>query len=187
MKNLYFIAILPPEKISQDARNFQQQAADLFHSRRALRNPPHITLIPPFHLPQKGPFAKPQTLKKRLKAFAERPDIRALFSNLQIELEDFGFFPPRVIFIRVKNNPNLNKIQAELQKSTADLTGFTPEKKRPFRPHLTIAYRDLRREVFPPAKRHFEKLHYRATFPAQNLTLLIHKDGQWVADNTREQ
>ncbi|HHJ49665.1 MAG TPA: 2'-5' RNA ligase family protein [Phaeodactylibacter sp.] len=186
MTNLYFIAILTPEKITKDIRHFQQQAANLFHSRRALRNPPHITLIPPFRFPRKKASAADfatarQRLQKRLTEFAERQDIRQILGHLHIELHDFGFFPPRVIFVRVKENPELNRLQAALQKATSDLTGFPPVPKRPFHPHLTIAYRDLDEALFPKARRHFEALRYRASFPAPQLTLLKHENGRWVS------
>ena len=46
----YYIAVLPKGEVEKKIRNYQKIMADRFSSERALRNAPHITLMPPFDL-----------------------------------------------------------------------------------------------------------------------------------------
>ncbi len=184
MSKLYFVAFLLPPKQAEELRSFQWQAAELFHSKRALRNPPHITLLPPFRFPSgKHPRLQEdeaeKSLIKRLQTFAERPSTKEILSRLKIRLEDFGFFAPRVVFVNVYPDKALLQLQADLQKATAELTGFPETPHRPFHPHVTVAYRDLSKEQFPRAKRHFEKLSYRTSFKAEAFHLLKHENRRW--------
>ncbi len=184
MSKLYFVAFLLPPKQAEELRAFQRQAAELFHSKRALRNPPHITLLPPFRFPS-GKFSPAQkgkaqtSLIKRLQTFAERPSTQKLLNQLELHLHDFGFFAPRVVFVKVKPDKALLQLQAELQKATAEFTGFPAIPTRPFHPHVTVAYRDLSKEQFPRAKRHFEKLSYQADFKPKTFQLLRHQNRNW--------
>ncbi len=50
--SLFFIAVLPPKEIQAEVTRFKEYAAGHFHSSRALRSPPHITLISPFQWPE---------------------------------------------------------------------------------------------------------------------------------------
>ena len=47
-KSLYFIAIIPPEKIRREIEELKKKISVAFNTKRALNSPPHITLIPPF-------------------------------------------------------------------------------------------------------------------------------------------
>ncbi len=178
---LYFIACLLPDEIAADIRHFQQTAAQRFHSRRALRNPVHITLIPPFRFPNtKNKNAKPEILLQRLKTFFQKNKTLHLYTKIHLQINGFAAFPPRVIFAEVLPNEHLTKLQASLQKATSDLTGLpSTVSKRPFHPHITIAYRDLRENVFPSALRYFQAQPYQAEFDLKHVSLLIHQNKKW--------
>lgn len=52
-------------------------------------------------------------------------------------------------------------------------------KNRGFNPHITLAFRDLKREAFKEAWPEFEKATYDKSFEVQSLVLLKHDGEKW--------
>jgi len=168
-KQLLFIAILPGEPIASAITEFKEYAARHFQSGRALRSPPHITLIPPFWwLP-----AERGLLDETLSDFCQRQ------SPFDVQLCGFDCFAPRVIFVAVAPNPDLTGLEAGLKHHLYLEAGLPARDKRPFHPHLTVAFKDLRDSVFPSAWEYFSVLPYESTFQAKRLTLLQYRGKRW--------
>ncbi len=168
-KQLCFIAVLPGEPIAAEVTRFKQYAADHFRSARALRSPPHITLIPPFWWP-------PADRGRLDGALADFCRDRLSFS---VQLSGFDRFSPRVIFVAVQPNPALAKLQAALQDCLEKSLDLPARDRRPFHPHLTVAFKDLRRSVFPEAWRYFSEQAYERSFEVEELVLLRHREQAW--------
>ncbi len=166
---LFFIAILPDASIQKEVTAFKQYCAKHFNASHSLTSPPHITLIPPFP----WSMGNLQKLGDALEDFAARQQ------PFPISLENFGAFPPRVIFVEIKPNQQLEALQASLAKHLEITIGLKKEDDRPFNPHLTIAHRDLQRRIFPDAWAHFSTEEYQRTFQADHLTLLRHTQRKW--------
>lgn len=47
MSSLYFLAVIPPEPVFSEVMAFKKEMSERFSSSRALKSPPHITLLPP--------------------------------------------------------------------------------------------------------------------------------------------
>jgi len=168
---LYFLAILPNAAIQAEVTAFKQYAREHFRSGRALRSPPHITLIPPFRWKKEesnliDPYA-------RFALAADHPAI-------SIALRDFDVFPPRVIFVHVESNPRLMAFQNELERFTREQLGLGREDRFPFHPHMTVAFKDLSRPKYREAWAYFSKQTYRRTFTACALSLLRNGPGGWT-------
>ena len=136
-ESLYFIAILPPKKIQEEITSFKQIIADRFESTHAFNAPPHITLHMPFRLKK----------KKEDKLLHCIDDIRNQMSSLSIQLDGFDFFEPRVVFVNVIPSEKLNNLQGkvvELVKKKLKIYNAN-YKERPFHPHITIGFRDLKK------------------------------------------
>jgi 2'-5' RNA ligase len=166
---LFFIALLPDEKVRREITGFKKDCARLFQARHALTSPPHITLIPPFLLRQ-------QQLDKLGDALGDFAASQAPFS---VYLQDFDAFPPRVIYVGVLPNDHLTALQLALEKYLETSFGLKKERPRGFHPHVTIAHRDLDRRQFQPAWEHFSNIEYRRTFLADSIALLEHARGRW--------
>lgn len=166
---LWFIAIIPPADIAAEVTAFKEYAAGHFHSRHALRSPSHITLIPPFRFSLK----RLRALQQHLRDFAES---RLPF---ELELRDFDCFAPRVIFVKVEAEPELDLLQSDLQKSLQAEVGLRPNDERSFHPHMTVAFKDLDRGTFPVAWAHFQEQRFHRRFPVRALVLLTHQAGGW--------
>lgn len=175
MSSLYFIALLPPPDIQAEVTAFKAYAAEHFQSRRALNSPPHITLIPPFRFEE----APARALRADLDAWQrEQPPFT-------VQLDGFAAFPPRVIYVDIRPNEQLARYQQALADWLAaqyDISGSSPHG---FHPHMTVAFKDLKRRQFPAAWSYFQALPYQRQFVVERLYLLGWVAGRWqVQDGT---
>jgi len=172
----FFIALLPPPAVRDHATRVKAYFRDRYHSKAALRSPPHITLQPPF----KWPDAERDRLYSALSDFAPQR------SPVPVTLSGFGAFPPRVIFLAVEHTPDLMALQQDLSRHLAKTLEVVDPKahSRPFRPHLTVAFRDLKPAAFRRAWPEFEHRDARFDFTVRELTLLVHTEQAWEVHQT---
>lgn len=170
-KKLYFIAVIPPEPVLSDAAKWKQHFADTYHSKAALKSPPHITLHMPFKWREDREDRIFETVEKSL----------AGYQSFELALHGFGAFKPRVIFIHIADNEPLNIIHDSIKKHVkTELNIFNADHKdRGFNPHLTLAFRDLKKSMFFQAWKEFENKNYEATFLVDAVTLLKHNGKSW--------
>lgn len=169
--NRFFIALLPPPDIQAQVNAIKQQFSDRYHSRAALRSPPHITLQPPFELRA----ANLPVLKQCLSTFANHR------KPVPVNLSGFAAFPPRVIYINVLKTQELLILQPDLMaylETTLEIVDPV-SKSRPFSPHMTVAFRDLTRQNFKTAWLEFQQQTFQFEFTANYLTLLLHDGKRW--------
>ncbi|NJP12624.1 MAG: 2'-5' RNA ligase family protein [Leptolyngbyaceae cyanobacterium RU_5_1] len=167
----FFIALLPPQAVQDNANQIKQHFADCYDSRAAQKSPPHITLQPPFDW-----LAEDMAiLKHPLSEFALNQ------APVPISLEGFAAFPPRVIYINVLKTAQLLRVQQELMELMETRLGIVDPKSkaRPFAPHMTVAFRDLTRQNFKLAWQEFQSRSLQAEFIVARLTLLIHDGQRW--------
>ncbi|MBH8577531.1 2'-5' RNA ligase family protein [Nostocaceae cyanobacterium CENA369] len=167
----FFIALLPPQDIQEYANQIKQYFAENYASRHAQKSPPHVTLQPPFEWVDNNV----SVLEASLSEFASKQ------KSLPMTLSGFAAFPPRVIYIDVVKTPELLSLQADLMNHLEASLGIVDEvgKKRPFAPHMTVAFRDLTRQNFKAAWPEFENRQLYFEFTADKLTLLIHDGRRW--------
>ncbi|MEQ9466987.1 MAG: 2'-5' RNA ligase family protein [Ekhidna sp.] len=171
MESLYFIAIVPPADIQDEITKLKHEVADKYDSKHALRSPPHITLHMPFKWKDKRFFELEGVMKK----------LNDGLNPFRTELKGFDFFEPRVVFVNVVDNEDLN----QLQKQVVDLCRKELKldnanyKNRPFHPHVTIAFRDLKKPIFYEAKKEFELRKVGFEFRVEKVALLKHDGMKW--------
>lgn len=167
----YFIALIPPEPVFSKIRTLKEEIRNRFNSKAALRSPPHITLHMPFSFREDREECICQTLD----------DFAASQQPFRLDHHGFGAFEPRVIFVNVslpaelsnlKNNL-VRKVRQELKLNNADY------KDQGFHPHMTIAFRDLKKPAFYEAWKHFEHQPFEEGWCCESLSLLKHDDRQW--------
>lgn len=169
--SLYFLAIIPPEPIRSQVRQFKEYITANYGSKASLRSPPHITLYMPFRFSNK----REEQLTGKLESFTQN------LETTEISLDNFGCFPPKIIYIQVAENPDLNNIQSQLDSFLRRELGVFNDLRgtRPFRPHVTIAFRDLKKSAFKDAWSEFSSKNYTGKFLCQNITLLKHNGKYW--------
>ena len=174
LKALYYIAVVLPSPQADTVKTLQNRVHTEYHSRAALRSPPHITLQAPFRLA----LDQVGVLKQVLTEFASS------YSPVSIELDGFGCFPPRVVFVRVIENQALSLIQHDLIKTMTEnqMVGSGEQGSRAFHPHITIAFRDLIQRHFRSLWGEVEHKSFVGRFTAGGITLLRHNGKIWTAE-----
>lgn len=167
----YFLAIVPEKPLYDEIHAIKEAIGLAYHTRGALRSPAHITL----HMPFLWNEAKEEKLSLLLGDFAEK------HKPVSLTLNGFASFPPRVVFIAVEENPDLVILQHELFKfCKMRLNLFNANyQDRPFHPHITLAFRDLRKDQFKILWREMEHKPFHASFVADKIALLKHDGQRW--------
>lgn len=166
----YFIAIVPPQPILGEVLAIKQYVASQYHSKGALRSPAHITL----HMPFECEEDKEQRLT----------DCLGLFKFVQpvsIELKNYGCFEPRVIYVDVASNAVLQSLQHDLVQHVKTRLHLLNQANslRGFHPHLTVAFRDLKKPQFYKAWEEFRERTFSAQFDCKSICLLKLNDAGW--------
>lgn len=170
-ENLYFIAIIPPEPVYGEALALKHHFKDQHKSKAALNSPPHITL----HMPFKWKERKEAELITSLEAFSIKEN------SFELKLNNFSAFEPRVIFIDVIKDEKLELFQKQLKLfCKAELNLFNADYKEfAYHPHLTLAFRDLKKPEFYKAWGEFKERKFEATFGVDTIALLKHDGKEW--------
>lgn len=166
---LFFVAIVIPEPIAVEIREFQEYASTHFASSAALRSPPHTTLV--------APFAVPEERRKLL--FETLEEQSHLSEPIEILLDGFGAFGKRVIYVNVSENSLLTELSGETAMKLSQAQFKIREEARPFHPHVTIAFKDLSEGMFANAWAYFQPIQWRRMFTARRIHLLEHLQGKW--------
>jgi 2'-5' RNA ligase len=167
----FFIAILPPPEVTAAARKLQEDFSITYNTKAALRSPPHITL----HMPFNWKESKEGDLKSRLAQFF------AAITPFKVSIDGFGAFPPRVIFMNVVASKELIQAQQELSRYcrlNLGLFNANPH-DQPYHPHLTLAFRDLKKPAFKLAWEERKDSSYTAKFDVITAWLLRHDGREW--------
>lgn len=169
---LYFIALVPEGELYEEMMSLKNGIAIKYGSKAALKSPPHITLYMPFKWKE----------EKEKKLFDVLEEFSRIHEPVIVELKDFGSFKPRVIYIHVEDNESLNVIQKELIRALKTNLKIIDKgfEERPFRPHMTIAFRDLKKPMFFKAwEEEFKDKKFSASFTAHSIVLLKHNGKSW--------
>ena len=169
----FFIALVPPPEIQAAVNDIKHHFKDQYGSRKALNSPPHITLQAPFEWSNNR---KLDELTEELRKFAEKRE------RFEITLQNFGAFPPKVIYIDVVQSTELMTLQQDLSVFMESTYGLIDRRYPNFCPHMTVAFRDLTKVAFKQAWPEFEQETIEFNFQSEALTLLRHNGQQWQID-----
>lgn len=171
----YFIAIVPPEPLLSEIQKLKNEVYERYNSKGALRSPGHITL----HMPFSWREENENNLLKTLQSFCFR-------QTFQISLSRYSCFEPKVLFIDVKENDLLVQLQKELVSYVKrNLQLFNQaDDRRGFHPHITIAFRDLKKVMFYKLWDEYEYRQFEATFECKDFCLLKQINDKWEVYKT---
>ena len=169
--SLYFIALIPPKEIQKKILILKEEVADRFGSKQALNSPGHITMHMPFRW----------TKKKADELYEMIDKLNDGMDPFEIELDGFGFFEPRVVYINVVESEPLQYFQKlVVQSCRSDLKLLNSNyKDQVFRPHVTIAFRDLKKPKFKEAYGYFKDQKFHSKFQVRRVSLLKHDGAKW--------
>jgi len=170
--SLYLTGILPPQHLSEEIDELRKEISAKYHVYAALRPPVHITLFRPVNMDA----ALEQHLIKWLKP------IGGLHQPFKQELENFDCFNNKTLFIHCVNNQSLQNLQRDVaavfNKNKIDPREVKGSSR--FHPHITLAYRDVKPNIFIPLWDEFKVRKLKRNFTADRYTLLKHDGKQWI-------
>ncbi len=172
MLQKYFIAIVPPEPVLQSITELKESICKNYGTKGALRSPAHVTL----HMPFSWEEEKEERLFSALQTFR--------YSNsIAIELNGFNCFEPRVVFVNVKHNNELMALQTQLVKCCKQQLHLfnQAEDLRGFHPHITVAFRDLKKPLFYKLWKDYQHKPFEATFNCNSFFLMKQVGEKWEA------
>ena len=163
MNKKYFIAIVLPEPIQSEVEAFKASLFAQFNLKGALRSPSHITLHRPFEWKEEKENVLIETLQKF-----------SFHAGFNIELKNFNCFDPRVIYVDVLKNEKLEELHTNLKYFAQNNLKLLNEVEdmRGFHPHVTIAFRDIRKNRFEEVWSQFKEKKYEAKFEFKGFSLL---------------
>jgi 2'-5' RNA ligase len=167
----YFIAIVPPEPLLSEIQSVKQSVFENYGTKGALRSPAHITL----HMP----FSFEEDKEEKLLSCLQNFRFSARFT---ITLTNYACFEPRVVFINVEEQPELNELQQQLVSHVKKhLNIFNQaDDMRGFHPHVTIAFRDLKKPVFYKIWEDYKTKQFSDSFTCCSISLLKHQKDTWT-------
>lgn len=178
--SLFFIALIPDSDLRGKIYAIKKDFSRRFESHKALKVYPHITLKAPFKCTEGGK-------KELLNWFSETSVQQKPFL---LYLKGFGAFYNKnnpVVFINPVPSSELMQMQKEL------MVGFNsifPAYVHPvdvsFKPHITVAYRDLSPQMFSLAWQEYKDKPFKDLFGVHSIYLLEHDTKKWNIINTRK-
>ena len=167
----YFIALIPKEPLASEIFQIKKEISAEYHTKGALRSPAHLTL----HMP----FLWKERSEERL---FDKLDQATKFDPFKIRLHELGAFPPKTIYIK-------NIFSKPLMAFQEHLTGITKRElfllnsthNRGFSPHITVAFRDLKKDQFELAWAEYKDTHFSAAMEVDSFWLLKHDGKVWRA------
>jgi 2'-5' RNA ligase len=159
----YFIAIVIPSPFFEKIELIKEQLFEQHGLKGSLRSPAHITLHRPFEWKQE----KEINLIEALERFDHKP-------QFTIAMDGFNCFEPRVIYVNVLQNQDLDLLQKNitaLAKQQLQLFNQS-EDERGFHPHITVAFRDLKKPKFYELWQEFKDKEFKGAFEYKGFSLL---------------
>jgi 2'-5' RNA ligase len=163
MLKKYFIAIVIPEPLLGQIEGIKLDLQKDYGLSGSLQSPAHITLHRPFAWKEE----KETELIQKLGKF----NFTDFFT---LQLNNYNWFEPRVIYIDVVSNPILNELHQGLKKyAKQELLLFNEvDDKRGFHPHVTVAFRDLKKPRFYELQGKFRNETFVGSFDYKGFSLL---------------
>ncbi|MCF8237831.1 MAG: 2'-5' RNA ligase family protein [Saprospiraceae bacterium] len=170
---MYFWALVAEGELQSRLTSLKHIARDEFQSQRALRSPAHITLIPPVRLTDQAC----QQIERRIASVA----LQAAPFILQID--GVKGFSSRVIYADVVEHQELVDLQHRLDAAFREECPGHRIKHHSYRPHVTLAFRDLDPKIYPLALAYFQNLGLHFEWPCRHISRLKHHQDHWEIDH----
>jgi len=137
------IAVVPDNDAKILIEKIRVDFSDKYQVSEALRNPAHITVVPPFHATKE----QVEIIKAALEKLYRSVDA------IKVVIDKYGFFKKnRVVFLEPAEDKILPRM---MRKTERVITENCPDIKlkvlKRHTPHVTIGYRDLSKAVFDTA------------------------------------
>jgi 2'-5' RNA ligase len=178
--SLYFIALIPDRELRGQIRPFKLDFAERFESCKALKVYTHITMKAPFKCSGYG-------REEMLDWFAA---MHLQQKPFHLYLNGFGAFRNKhhpVVYIKPEPSRDLLNMQRKLMVGfNSILPANVHSVDKAFRPHMTVAYRDLTPENFSLSWQEYKDKPFYEVFDVHSIYLLEHDTRKWNLIDTHK-
>lgn len=166
---MYFTALILPPQLNEKVLAYKKQLQEAYGCKVGLKSPAHITLIPPYWMPE----AKEAALKDDMITLGQT------LPAFTLTTANFSAFAPRTLFIAVQNSEPLQAVKKKNDHFFRHRDYKMKIESRPFHPHITLATRDLYKKDFAAAWTRFQNEVFEESFAVTGLSLLKHNGQSW--------
>jgi 2'-5' RNA ligase len=167
----YFLALVPEGNLQEKATSLKEMLKEQFNIKYALKSPAHITLKMPFSYNE----AKEEYLIERLKEFLKD------YQPLEMTVGGVRTFGDRVVYLNVDANEDLYQLQINLKNFSKRELNLNDElSDRNFHPHMTVAFKDLKKNHLPNIIKALESQPIMEKFVSKQLFLLKRVERRWI-------
>lgn len=171
----HFLGVLLPEDITSTLEDCRRYMNNNYGCRSGYGTPIHVTLVPPFLLPDE------YTTDDLVRALQDDVVPAAAELAFTAHIDNFDAFGDRTLFAKVVANPKWTKLRDAVLNAVLDAApGCTKKDKRPFQPHLTVANRDIPAGASAQALEALNELELIEDFPVNNITIFERHGGKWI-------
>ncbi len=100
-----------------------------------------------------------------------------------LQLLNFSCFAPHVIYVDVEHKTELLNFQKKVEKAFENILELKNTSPHEYAPHITVAFKDLKRPFFLRALAHYSQIRFERIFQVDVLTLLKHDGESWQIFN----
>ena len=182
IRQTHFIGITIPDRLCVPLEACRAWMRAYFGCKSGHGPPLHITLVPPFCLGEK--FSE-RTLFDAMNDAAAAWDAKG--TTLGCAVNGFGAFSSRTIFAHVEPAPEWTALRDLVYDSLLTRCPETTKRDtRAFKPHITIANRDIPPGAIEKALAYFDSLDLHECFDVRSITLFAMRGGVWTETETCE-
>ena len=173
---LKLLAIVLPEPVFSFVIEQQTFIANTWGPRRALRTPPHLTLVPPLMLSPPEEHVLSEICEK---AALEIPKFNLTFCS-------FDHFPEKVVFLKPKPSEELQNLYKTLNDEAQREIPHAMKRysERQFYPHVTLAHRDVTPDKFQNIKSYYDQVSIHVVTLIDKFHILSHTSQGWKIGQT---
>lgn len=169
------MGVLASEDITLTLEDCRRYMNERYGCRSGYGTPIHVTLVPPFKLPEEY---RTEDLVRAI----ER-DVLSMGKSLKFDahVDNFDAFGDRTIFAKVIANERWVTLRDRVLSAVLKTApGCTKKDQRPFQPHLTVANRDIPAGASVEALQVMNEMELVEDFPVDNIVVFERSGGKWI-------
>ncbi len=164
----HFIGVPLPEELVENITAFRRYTHDRYGCRSGHSTPPHITLVPPFVINEGADTAD---IEERIAKVKGVP--------FNAVVDGFGSFDERTVFAHVQTAREWTGLRDAVNAAVRNLGNIRVD-RRPFRPHITIANRDIPPGATMRILEYLSAFDISTEFPVDTIAVFERRDHRWI-------
>jgi 2'-5' RNA ligase len=169
MENLFLVCLIPPVSIVEDVDAIRTDLSERFAVLESLKRPAHITLYNP---------VKISSSAEELKFFKALEDASFADPFTQV-IKNYNSFEPHTVYINVDQNEGIMQLQSQIKKALKPLNLLPQKESFKFTPHLTIAFKDVKPNVYAEIMDELKDKKFKREFLVGSFSVYKHIDKKW--------